>query len=119
MIGPNLLTAWLMSYYVGAHYLLATFAGILVHITGSFFLHRRFTFKRMDVPIQIGLLLTLQGEALGIVIAFGMMAFSVEILGIGEVYARLLCVPIIVIYDYLFQSYVTFGDWRTRSGWRK
>lgn len=114
MIGPNLLVAWLCSAYLGAHYTVASAAGVLVHITGAFFLNRRFTFKRMDVSIFWGLMKVYWSESFAILIMFGVMAVCVENIGMSEIAARFVGLAIVAVYDYFFQKHVTFGHivWR-------
>ena len=103
----NLGTAWFIQS-LGGDYLLATAAGIVIQVTGTFFLNRKFTFNRSDIGVKTGLSKVYLIESVSLTIALSVVALLVEVFSWDFIHARLCAVLVICTYDYLVSSIFIF-----------
>lgn len=93
----------------GVHYLIANACGFAVQAFPAFLINRRWTFTTSSVTTKTGLARTAFVMSVAFVIVEVTTAAGVEVFGLRFLWARVLAVVAVGIWDYAADSYYTFG----------
>ncbi len=89
------------------HYIVANCVSVLIGITTSFTLNRKYNFKVTDNTMRrfaIFLTVGLSGMALSNVILW----LCIDVLSLGEILSKLLSIVLVVFFQFLLNKYITF-----------
>lgn len=96
-----------LANFVGIYYLVANCISVLVGITTSFLLNRKYNFKVKDhykrrfvVFLGVGLC--------GLVLSNVILYFGIDILHVNEILVKLASIVLVVGFQFLLNKFVTF-----------
>lgn len=97
----------ILSGYLGVYYLLANCISVLVGITTSFILNRKYNFKVND-KVKQRFLTFLTVGLLGLGLSNILLWIGYDKLGMDMIPTKLFSIVIVVIFQYLLNKFITF-----------
>lgn len=105
----NISLAWVLTYYGGLQYILATTIGFIVQTVVAFLANRKWAFAKKNLHIPRGLLVTTLVQFSALFIAIIGTALGVEIFHWSFLLSRIMAGLIAGVWGYIMDSRFTFG----------
>lgn len=109
---------FLLLVKVGVPAVIASIISVSIAIVNNFILNAYLNFKKKD-HIWWRFLSFYTVGATGVILSALFIILFHNIIGISEIYAKLISVPFIVVFQYWFNKYASFADNRAQIPWRQ
>lgn len=103
---------------IGVPAVIASIVSVSIAIVNNFLLNAYLNFKKKD-HLWWRFLSFYTVGATGVVLSALFIVLFHNIIGISEIYAKLLSVPFIVVFQYLFNKYASFAEDSAQIPWRQ
>ena len=91
------------------HYIAANCISVLVGITTSFTLNRKYNFKVTDKTAQRFAIFLVVGLA-GMLLSNLILWISIDVLSLNAIVSKLLSIMLVVFFQFLLNKYITFNN---------
>ena len=103
----DFLCFWVLTNYIGVHYLLANCISVIIGITTSFILNRKYNFKVKDkVAKRFAIFFTV--GLCGMLLSNIILWIGIDKLNCDKTITKLASIFIVVFFQFLMNKYVTF-----------
>lgn len=103
---------------IGLPAVIASIISVSIAIVNNFFLNAYLNFKKKD-HLWWRFLSFYAVGATGVILSALILVFLHDIIGMGEIYAKLVSVPFIVVFQYWFNKSASFAEDHTQIPWRQ
>ena len=105
----DLLIVWLLTQFVGFHYLISVTIGLTVCVLLLYTAGRKFVYVGTKQGVEKGYFVCLTIAFLSLLAILGLMLLFVEVFGINYILARIIVGMIVGTADYIADTHFTFG----------
>jgi len=106
--GVDLLLVWLLTEFVGLYYLSSVAIAFLVAVSVNYLISRDWVFRGTRRDFKSGYIFFVFITMSGLALTAGLMALSVEVLGLYYLVARVVVSALVGIYNYMVNLYFNF-----------